>query len=607
MTRHGLLAVATGGLLAAWLTYPTIVHPGSMARVDTNDGRFSLWNVAWVAHAVLTDPVHLFDANIFHPHTGTLAYSEANLVAGAMATPVYGLTGNPIAAHNVVVYVAFVLSFVTMWALVRRLTGDALVGLISGTAYAFAPFVAARTPHVQLLMVFVFPVVMLAFHRFTDRPGVRRGAVLGLSLAMAALACGYYGIFAGLAVALGAVWFAFGRLSLVRYAIGLLAALVVAAVVVLPALLPYLELREGTGTRSRVNVDELRSYSADARAYLTSPARAHQWLIATFGQGREVLFPGFVVTLAAFGAFAYRRAVRTGPGRGPAVGRDFRLRNAPADSPKPSAEAVSPASPVGPGESAVIGPEEAAASVWADVRDTAVNPPGPTVAFYAALAVLAFWASFGPDGGLYMWLSDLLPFMSFLRAPARLGIVVVLALAVLAGFGLAALLPAKRKGIVVAALTLATAAEISAAPWPLRPVPPVPEAYRMLAELPRGPVVQFHFPYQPTDLHQHARYMFWSMWHWQPLVNGYSDYIPRDFREIMVPINGFPDAASFRILRERRVRYVTIDWDTYGPEAREILLARFPPFRGYLRPLLERDDVSLYEVVDYPGEATDVR
>jgi hypothetical protein len=138
-------------------------------------------------------------------------------------------------------------------------------------------------------------------------------------------------------------------------------------------------------------------------------------------------------------------------------------------------------------------------------------------------------------------------------------------------------------------------------------VPPVPEAYRMLAELPRGPVVQFHFPYQPTDLHQHARYMFWSMWHWQPLVNGYSDYIPRDFREIMVPINGFPDAASFRILRERRVRYVTIDWDTYGPEAREILLARFPPFRGYLRPLLERDDVSLYEVVDYPGEATDVR
>jgi hypothetical protein len=561
MTRHGLLAVVTGGLLAAWLTYPTIVHPGSMARVDTNDGRFSLWNVAWVAHAVLTDPVHLFDANIFHPHTGTLAYSEANLVAGAMATPVYGLTGNPIAAHNVVVYVAFVLSFVAMWALVRRLTGDALVGLISATAYAFAPFVAARTPHIQLLMVFVFPVVMLAFHRFTDRPGVRRGAVLGLSLAMAALACGYYGIFAGLAVALGAVWFAFGRLSLVRYAIGLLAALVVAAVVVLPALLPYLELREGTGTRSRVNVDELRSYSADARAYVTSPARAHQWLIATFGQGREVLFPGFVVTLAALGAFAYRRAGRTG-----------------ADAP-----------------------------MRADGRETAVNPPGPTVAFYAALAVLAFWASFGPDGGLYLWLSDLLPFMSFLRAPARLGIVVVFALAVLAGFGLTALLPAKRKGIVVAALTLATAAEISAAPWPLRPVPPVPEAYRMLAELPRGPVVQFHFPYQPTDLHQHARYMFWSMWHWQPLVNGYSDYIPRDFREIMVPINGFPDATSFRILRERRVRYVTIDWDTYGPEAREILLARFPPFRAYLRPLLERDDVSLYEVVDYPGEATDVR
>ena len=56
MKRQALAAVCVGALLAAWLTYPTIARPGSMARVDTNDGRFSLWNVAWVAHALLSDP-----------------------------------------------------------------------------------------------------------------------------------------------------------------------------------------------------------------------------------------------------------------------------------------------------------------------------------------------------------------------------------------------------------------------------------------------------------------------------------------------------------------------------------------------------------------------
>jgi hypothetical protein len=547
--RERLLALVVGGALAAGLTFPTIVRPGSMARIDTNDGRFSVWNVAWVAHALVDDPAHLFDANIFYPHQGTLAYSEANLVAGAMAVPVYGLTRNPVAAHNAVVYASFVLAFVAMWSLVRRLTGDPAVAFISATGFAFAPFVSARTAHIQLLMVFVFPVVLLAFHRFVDQPRVRRGAALGAALALAALACGYYGIFAGLAVAWGSAWFAPVHLRSRAYWLGLLTAVVVAAAVVAPVFAPYLELREEAGARRVLNYGEMVEYSADVRAYLTSPAHAHQWLISLVGMGREVLFPGFVVCLGTL-AVAVRR--RDGPG-----------------------------------------------------RTSRVN--GRVVGFYVTLGALAAWASFGPDAGLYRWLGDTLPFMSFLRAPARFGIVVVFAMAVLAGFGFSALLPARRRSLAAAGLTLLAAAEVSAAPWPLRQVPPVSAAHEMLAMLPRGPVVEFHFPYRPAGLHEHARYMFRSMWHWQPLVNGYSDYIPPDFRDIMVPINGFPDPVSFRILREREVRYVTIDLETYDGEAREILLARFPPYRQYLRPLVETGDVWLYEVVGYPPDAVAAR
>ena len=68
--------------------------------------------------------------------------------------------------------------------------------------------------------------------------------------------------------------------------------------------------------------------------------------------------------------------------------------------------------------------------------------------FYALFGGVAFWASFGPSAGLYTWLFHAIPVFSFLRAPARFGIVVVLPLIVGLGYaarvGVAALAGAGR-------------------------------------------------------------------------------------------------------------------------------------------------------------------
>ncbi|HYN08554.1 MAG TPA: hypothetical protein VES67_14320 [Vicinamibacterales bacterium] len=550
MRRQFLVALAVGAALAAILSYPTIARPGSVARVDTDDGKFSVWNVAWVAHALVDGRDRVFDANIFYPRTGTLAYSEANLVAGALAAPVYALTGNPLTAFNAVVFTILVLAFVSMWALVRRLSGSWTGALVAATAFAFAPYVAARTAHIQLLMVWVFPVVFLAFHRLVDAPGVARGAVLGLTLALAALSCGYYGVFAGLAVGLAAVWFAFGQPHQRRYWAGLAAAVVVSGLLVAPVLRPYLALRAEAGARRVVNLDEAREYSANVRAYLSSPSRLHEWVseryLTSLGPAREGLFPGVLLTLfAVLGVWSAAR---------PGTTRKWK-------SPE-GAERI--------------------------------------VAFYVVLTALAVWASFGPGAGLYGWLAQTMPFMSFLRAPARFGAVVIFALAVLAGFGLARVV-SRRGTWLAAALTAAVAIEVAAVPWDLHEPDPLPEAYRRLAELPRGGVVEFHFPYRSNDLFRHTRYMFDSIWHWQPLINGYSDYIPQEFRDMAVPINGFPDDTSFKILREHQARYVVIHLDTYGDaEKRAILLARFPPYMDYLKPIVQTGDTWLFEIQKWP-------
>ena len=92
----------------------------------------------------------------------------------------------------------------------------------------------------------------------------------------------------------------------------------------------------------------------------------------------------------------------------------------------------------------------------------------------------------------------------------------------------------------------------------------IPPVYRMLAGMPRGPVAEFPFYDQRTDFHIHTRYMLNSTAHWQPLLNGYSDHIPADFRTLATVLATFPSRESFAALKEHRVRYITLNRGRQG-------------------------------------------
>jgi hypothetical protein len=237
-------------------------------------------------------------------------------------------------------------------------------------------------------------------------------------------------------------------------------------------------------------------------------------------------------------------------------------------------------------------------------RDSGVSSRR-TVVMYAVIAIFAAWASFGPQAGLFGWLAKFVPFMSFIRAPARFGILVAFGLAIVAGYGVAAILTsltARRRVGVTAALVVLTAVELYAA-WgnKYKPVNPVPEVYRTLAALPRGGVVEFFFPYRSEGLVGHTNYMFWSMWHWQPLINGYSDFIPGDFRVMAGPVNEFPDPQSFQLLKAHQARYVVMHLDSWTPADSQEVQDRFPPYEQYLRPILKTPKTWLFEIVTWPN------
>lgn len=536
-----LVAAIVGAVMVTVLTYPTVTKMGSVGRFDNGDGRFSIWNVAWVSHALVTDPRHLLDANIFFPHAGTLSYSELNLVAGVFGVPAYVVSRNPVAATNSAIALALWLSFMCMWALVRRLTGSPLAGLVSAAAYSFCPYLLSHTSHIQLLMAFVVPLNFLALHRLIDRPTWWRGVQLGLAVAIGGLACGYYGIYGGIVLGVAAVWFASSERA---YWKGLAVALVTAAVLVGPIMFAFQRARADVGGGRVVTSADLRIYSAEPIDYLISGAKAHELWQPAASTNRDPLFPGVTVSILALLALV-------------AAARGRRLTVAP----------------------------------W-------------TVGGYAVVGLFAALASFGPSGIVYTVLFKTVPAMGLLRAPSRFGLVTMFAVAVLAGVAVSTI--RLRRWLAVAFLVV-VAAECGAQTelwgwpsWPVRPMDAVPRAYRVLATLPRGGTVEYPFPYVSDDVHSHTKAMLMSAYHWQPMVNGYSDIVPDDFYKIMLPINDFPDANSFAIMKKYGVRYVVWRMNTYGDESRARLQARFPPFTSYLKPLVQDDDVWLFEIVGYP-------
>jgi hypothetical protein len=66
--------------LTAFMTYPQVRFLKNGVSINEGDALFSTWRLAWVAHQLPRDPLNLFNANIFYPERGTLAFSDSMLV-----------------------------------------------------------------------------------------------------------------------------------------------------------------------------------------------------------------------------------------------------------------------------------------------------------------------------------------------------------------------------------------------------------------------------------------------------------------------------------------------------------------------------------------------
>ena len=192
---------------------------------------------------------------------------------------------------------------------------------------------------------------------------------------------------------------------------------------------------------------------------------------------------------------------------------------------------------------------------------TALWPPLSVVRIAYALAlVVAVDGSFGLNGGYYPLLYTYVGPYRGLRVPARFSMLVGLTLSLLAGYGAARLLarwPRHRLALTAVLLGLIMLEAMPRMPlervW--RNPPPI---YATIAGEPAAVLAEFPMPTVPLGYFFDTRYLYFSTFHWHPIVNGNSGYFPKSYEELTKHEADFPSDSSVEYLRTRGVDYVAV-------------------------------------------------
>ncbi len=200
-----------------------------------------------------------------------------------------------------------------------------------------------------------------------------------------------------------------------------------------------------------------------------------------------------------------------------------------------------------PGFAAIV---LAAIGLWPR-KSRAMDPV--RLAYFLGLLV-AFDLSLGFNGITFRVLYEyLLPFRG-LRIPARTGIVVGFSLAVLAGFGAARI----RRPAALAAIGAVLLLEYASRPLPMVTLPrEAPQVYADMLHDNEGnpPAAIFEFPVSSQD---DPTYMYFSTFHWQHLVNGYSGFFPPSYIFLVNAVQNLPDDQSLHAIKSHGTRYLVI-------------------------------------------------
>ncbi len=513
------------------VTWPQGAHLTTHAH-GHHDALFSMWRLSWIAQALSTAPGTLFDAPIFWPMTGTLAFSDAVLLQGLIAWPFLAAGIPALPVYNVLLLAGPWMSAIGAYVLARRLTGSRAPALAAGLIFGFAPYRIEHAMHLELQWSQWMPLALWALHRTWSGGRVTDGLLTGLFVLLQFFSCIYYGLF--LALFLGLVVPVLWWMQPPARAARVVLALAIGAAAVSPALVAYATpYRQNQATLGTRGMHEIARWSARPISYLSAPEGNRLYGRSTWHLGTDEarLFPGSVAIV--FTLVALWR----------------------------------------PGRIAIV---YGWGAVCAAVLSFGTNTP----AYGLVLA------AFPPLGGLRA------PARFAMLTLLAVAVLAAIGMARAQRWWDAGtpmrLVSAPRSRLYVAAATgailIVIVCEYASRFGPLHPWPQRAPIYaNWLRTQPPGVVVELPVPVGHALPLYEAEWNYLGTFHRHPMINGYSGYFPGPYLDLLGTLQGFPSSESLRALSQRDVRYVVLHEDRYHAGDFLSLLGRIDHY-----PCLER-------------------
>ena len=394
--------------------------------------------------------------------------------------------------------------------------------IICGLVFAFVPPRLSRLDQVHIATIQWIPFALAYLHAYLTSGRARDLRIAIAFFSLQALTSGHgasFLVLGILVVLVAALWQRVPVAPLTRLKdIGITGLLLLAPAALI--YLPYRAAQRDIGLRRPL--EDWTPLSASS--FVTSPAHAQTWIIDHLPAGfwhdppDAWLFPGVLVLAIAAVAFWPARPTRATEATRATTERQWR---------------------------------------WA----------------YLAMAIVSVWLAIGPPFGIWRWIYWL-PGLNFVRVPSRFMMLGMLALAVLAGFGVDRIVSGlRRRTLVTAVIGAALLGEFAFVPLAGMPYRvELPSADRWLDAQPK--------PFGVVDLpltdssslirreERAAQFMVHSMAHWQPIVEGYSGTSPPPYGVWYDTLTHFPDEASLKLLKEIGVRYAVVHLDLIPPSER---------------------------------------
>ena len=526
------LLFATLGLLAIGAV---LMHTqlAQMSGVpDLGDPLFSMWRMSWVFHQMGGDPRPLFDANIFHPEPLTFTYSDSMLLPAALGAPLLALGLTPVVAYNLLFLSGFLLSGIATYVLIEGLLGSPRAAFVGALIYAFYPYRFEHYSHLELQMTYWMPLALLALHRLWQTWRMRYAIAFALCGVAELYSSMYYGVFFPLYA--GAVLATLLLVSRPAWR-RIVTSLAIAGLMMVVLSVPLARpYYAAAPVKGERDIPTVTFYSASASDYF----RAHP---------RSALYGGRLL------ADEY------------------------------------PERALFPGVAAL------ALSV------VALAPPiGVTRLAYAAGLVAAFDLSRGLKGRTYGYLYDWLSPIRGMRVPARVSAILAISLAVLAGFGARRLIArapsARGRAVAFAALIAVVAIDLHPALELVRVWPEPPPIYSGLATDPKVVLAEIPFTTKVPGVTDNIPYMYFSLWHWRPMINGYSGFTTPAYQQLLEDMTDFPGPRATAALRAHGVTHVSVNCFFVGagcPQLLEVLDGR-PDFHAIAAGRWQGSPVRLF-------------